>query len=64
MVAEGESSELAERVIAVACNKQEIRRDQLTLHADRGSAMWAKTVAQLLADLGVTKTHAALHSQR
>jgi putative transposase len=58
MVAEGESSELAERLIAAACNNQNIRRDQLTLHADRGSAMRAKTVAQLLADLGVTKTHA------
>ena len=58
MVAEGESSELAETVIAATCNKQNIRRDQLTLHADRGSAMRAKTVAQLLADLGVTKTHA------
>jgi putative transposase len=57
-LAEGESSELAETVIAAACNKQNIRRDQLTLHADRGSAMRAKTVAQLLADLGVTKTHA------
>jgi len=56
-LAEGESSELAERVIAAACHKQNIRRDQLTLHADRGSAMRAKTVAQLLADLGVTKTH-------
>jgi putative transposase len=58
MVAEGESSELAEMMIATACNKQNIRRDQLTLHADRGSAMRAKTVAQMLADLGVTKTHA------
>jgi len=58
MVAEGESSELAETVIAAACNNQNIRRDQLTLHADRGSAMRAKTVAQMLADLGVTKTHA------
>lgn len=57
LVAEGESSELAERLIAITCNKQNIRRDQLTLHADRGSAMRAKTVAQLLADLGVTKTH-------
>ena len=42
MLAEGESSELAEMVIAAACNKQNIRRDQLTLHADRGSAMRAK----------------------
>jgi len=29
----------------------------LTIHADRGSSMRAKTVAQLLADLGVTNTH-------
>ncbi len=58
MLAEGESSELAETAIAAACNKQNIRRDQLTLHADRGSAMPAKTVAKLLADLRVTKTHA------
>jgi len=58
LVDEGESSELAEMIIAAACNKQNIRRDQLTLHADRGSTMRAKTVAQLLADLGVTKTHA------
>jgi putative transposase len=58
MLAEGESSELAEAVIVAACNKQNICRDQLTLHADRGSVMRAKTVAQLLADLGVAKTHA------
>ena len=30
---------------------------QLTLHADRGSSMTSKSVALLLADLGVTKTH-------
>ncbi|MCI0580158.1 MAG: integrase core domain-containing protein, partial [Chloroflexi bacterium] len=32
-------------------------RDQLTLHADRGPAMMAKTVAQLLVDLGVANSH-------
>ncbi len=58
MVAQGESSELAEILITATCDKQNIRKDQLTLHADRGSAMRAKTLAQLLADLGVTKTHA------
>jgi putative transposase len=57
MVAQGESSELAEILIAATCDKQKIRRDQLTLHADRGSAMRAQTLAQMLADLGVTKTH-------
>jgi putative transposase len=57
MIAQGESSELAEILIAATCDKQNIRRDQLTLHADRGSAMRAKTLAQMLAKLGVTKTH-------
>ncbi len=57
MVAEEESAELAEVLIAATCAKQDIRREQLTLHADLGSAMRAKTVAQLLADLGVVKSH-------
>jgi putative transposase len=29
----------------------------LTIHADRGSSMTSRTVAQLLSDLGVTKSH-------
>lgn len=57
MVAEREAASLAETLIAATCAKQDIRRDQLTLHADRGSAMRAKSVALLLSDLGVTKTH-------
>jgi len=57
MAAQGESSELAKTLIAAACNKQNIHKGKLTLHADRGSPMRAKTVAELLADLGVTKTH-------
>ena len=44
-------------LIAETCAKQGIEPDQLTLHADRGSSMTSKTVALLLADLGVTKTH-------
>jgi putative transposase len=31
---------------------------RLILHGDRGAPMTSKTVAQLLADLGVDKTHA------
>jgi putative transposase len=57
MVAPCESAALAERLIAETCARQEIARDQLTLHADRGSSMKSKPVALLLADLGVTKTH-------
>lgn len=57
MIASTESAKLAEQLIRASCAKQGIRQEQLTLHADRGSAMTAKTVALLLADLGVTKSH-------
>ena len=52
-----ESASLAEQLIAQALRQHQILRDQLTIHADRGSAMTSKPVAFLLADLGVTKTH-------
>jgi putative transposase len=57
LIAKHESARLAEHLIAQTCAKQAIVPDQLTLHADRGSAMRSKPVALLLADLGVTKTH-------
>lgn len=57
MIAEREAASLAETLIAETCAKQGIQRDQLTLHADRGSSMRSKPVALLLSDLGVTKTH-------
>ena len=52
-----ESGEVAKQLITQATTQQEIRRDKLTIHADRGSSMTSKPVAFLLADLGVTKTH-------
>lgn len=61
MVAEGESAELAKRLIGETCRKQNIAPDQLTIHADRGTSMTSKPVALLLADLGVTKTHSRPH---
>jgi putative transposase len=61
MVAYRESASLAERFIAETCARQGIGRGQLTIHADRGPAMTSKPVAFLLADLGVTKTHARPH---
>ena len=57
MVAPRESAELARKLIEETCEKQNIQPDQLSLHADRGSAMRSKPVALLLADLSVTKTH-------
>jgi transposase InsO family protein len=61
MVAHRESAELAKRLIAETCEKQEIVPGTLTIHADRGSSMTSKPVALLLADLGVTKSHSRPH---
>ena len=57
MVMEAESAEVAEAFIAETCAKEGIAPGQLTLHADRGSAMTSKCVAQLLVDLQVRKSH-------
>jgi putative transposase len=62
MVAERESSVLAEQLIAQTCARQGIKPGQLTLHADRGASMRSKPVALLLSDLGVTKTHSRPHT--
>ena len=60
-VAASEDSEIAKTLIAEAIATQGVGRDQLTLHADRGTSMTSKTVAQLLEDLGVTRTHSRPH---
>jgi putative transposase len=61
MVAPREAAHLAERLLAETIAKHGIARDQLTVHADRGSSMASKPVALLLADLGITKTHSRPH---
>ena len=61
MIAEVETAELAEQLIAEACARQGVQRAQLTIHADNGSPMVAKSVATLLADLGVAKSHSRPH---
>jgi putative transposase len=61
LIAEVESAELAEQLIAETCAKQGVQRAQLTIHADNGSPMIAKSVAILLADLGVAKSHSRPH---
>jgi putative transposase len=61
MVASRESAGLAEVLIRQTCAKQAIGRDQLTIHADRGSSMTSKPVAFLLADLGITQSHSRPH---
>jgi len=61
MVAPSESAELAKAFIADAIAAQGIDRGTLTIHADRGSSMTSKPVAQLLLDLGVARTHSRPH---
>jgi putative transposase len=61
MLASCESAALAEKLITATCAKQQIGRDQLTIHADRGSSMTSKPVTFLLADLGVIQSHSRPH---
>ena len=61
MVAPAETGELAEAFIAEAIACQGIGRDQLAIHADRGTSMTSKPVAQLLVDLGVARSHSRPH---
>ncbi len=61
MIAGRESAALAKRLIAETSRKQEIDPHQLTIHADRGPSMKSKSVALLLSDLGVRKSHSRPH---
>jgi putative transposase len=61
LLAKRETAELAEHFIAETIRKHNVVADQLTIHADRGTSMASKTVALLLADLGVTKSHSRPH---
>ena len=54
---EVESEKHARRLISHACRRHGVDRDQLVIHADRGSPMIAGTVAELLNELGVGKSH-------
>ena len=61
MIAPRESASLAKKLIAETCRREGIEPSQLTLHADRGSAMTSHSFAFLLVDLGVAKTHSRPH---
>jgi putative transposase len=61
LMTEEESAHWAERLISESCTKQGILPHQLTLHSDRGSPMKAKTVHQLLSDLGIVQSYARPH---
>jgi putative transposase len=60
-VAAAETGALAEAFIADTLARHGIGRHQLALHADRGTSMTSKPVAQLLVDLGVDRSHSRPH---
>ena len=62
MIAEVESGDLAAMLIATACQRHGILPEQLVLHADNGAPMKAKTLCQLLTDLGVVESHSRPHT--
>jgi putative transposase len=60
-VAHQQLASLAKRLMEEACRQQGIKPGQLTIHGDNGAPMISKTVAFLMADLGITKTHSRPH---
>jgi putative transposase len=60
MVAHRESQDLAKRLIQETVLKEGVVQG-LTIHSDRGPSMRSQTVAQLLATLGITKSHSRPH---
>jgi putative transposase len=61
-IAEKENASIAEALIQETLLREQIQPGALTIHADRGSAMTSTTVAQLLIDLGVVKSHSRPHT--
>ncbi len=55
-IAEQERASVAEQLITQTCVRQGIARDQLVLHSDRGAPMTAKSMQQLLVDLGIRQS--------
>jgi putative transposase len=60
-VAATETGELAKQFIDDTLVHHSIEPGQLALHADRGTSMTSKPVAQLLTDLGVDRSHSRPH---
>ena len=61
LIAERESAQLAEQLIADSVARHDVQRGTLTLHADRGASMRSKPVAALLVDLDIAKSHSRPH---
>lgn len=61
MIAQAERSDLAKDLIETSCDRQNITREQLTIHSDRGAPMTSLTVNQLLDNLQVRKSLSRPH---
>jgi len=61
MVATTENAALAKRLIAEAIDREAVAPNELTLHADRGTQMTSKTLAQLLSELDVMRSFSRPH---
>lgn len=61
LLADCEDSKLAVQLMTETIEKEKANVAELTIHADNGPAMTSKHVTQLLADLGVTKSHSRPH---
>jgi putative transposase len=61
MVSERETGSLAKRFLNRCVRSQNISRDQLTIHADRGAPMTSKSVSELLDYLRIERSHSRPH---
>ena len=61
MLASRENADLARRLIRESIDRQNVNSGELIIHSDRGPSMKSHTVAQLLATLGVVKSHSRPH---
>ena len=61
MIATRETADLAESLLAESIATEKVPAGQLTIHSDNGTSMASKTVALLLADLGIVKSHSSHH---
>jgi len=56
LISQRESAELAQQLFEETCAKEAVVPGQVTAHSDRGSPMTAKSMAQLMADIGLTQS--------
>jgi len=61
-IAQKSNARIAEALLHDAVVREKIKPGELTIHADNGGEMTSITVAELLTDLGVVKSHSRPHT--